>query len=425
MDYPVPDESAVRKNFDAASEVYAAIGVDVKKALSKLKKTKISLHCWQGDDVGGFENPDASLSGGIMATGNFPGKARNPGELRQDLDKALSFIPGKHRVNLHAIYLENNGKFVDRDQVGTEHFAGWLEWAKAKGLKLDFNPTFFSHPKAASGFTLSNADKGIRDFWIEHARRCRHIAAHFAKELEDSTVINFWVPDGSKDLPADRWSPRKRLVESYDAIFSDKVSMMVKDAVEGKLFGLGSEEYVPGSNEFYLAYAVSRKIMPCMDMGHYHPTETIHDKLSAVLSFIPEVLVHVSRPIRWDSDHVVIFNDDIMNLSRELVRGDALERVYLALDYFDASINRIAAWTIGARSFQKSLLFAMLEPVAELKKLESEGCNAEKLALMEESKSMPFGAVWDYFCLESGAPAGMSWLNDLKKYEKDVLSKRS
>ncbi len=423
MAYPVLNEAEISKSFESAKAFYGEFGVDVDSALEKLSGLEVSMHCWQGDDVGGFES-QGELSGGIMATGGFPGKARNADELRQDIDKAMSLIPGPRRLNLHAIYLENGGKQVDRDEVGIEHFSNWMDWAKANKVKLDFNPTFFSHPKSESGFTLSSADDGIRKFWIEHGKRCRKIALEFAKELGGPSVINFWVPDGAKDLPADRWAPRQRLAESYDEIFSEKIGDSVKDAVEGKLFGIGSEEYVAGSNEFYLAYSLTRKILPCLDMGHYHPTETIHDKVSAIMTFAPEALIHVSRPIRWDSDHVVIFNDDLMSLARELVRGDALDRVYLATDFFDASINRIGAWVVGIRALKKALLFAMLEPVSMLKQLESEGRGAERLAMMEETKSMPYGAVWNYFCMMHETPAGSAWLNELRNYETSVLNNR-
>lgn len=424
MSYPVNSSSIIEKRYKDAKESYARLGVDSDKALKLLAKISISMHCWQGDDVGGFEVKDSKLSGGIMATGGFPGKPRSADELRSDIEKAFSLIPGKHRLNLHAIYLETNGKFVDRDAISVKQFSRWLDWAKERGIKLDFNPTFFSHPKAASGYTLSSQDPAVRSFWVEHGKRCREIAADFAKKLNDISVLNFWIPDGAKDFPADRWSPRSRVMESLDRIFEGKANPKVKEAVEGKLFGIGSEEYVVGSHEFYFAYALTRKKLACLDMGHYHPTETIHDKLSAVLSFMPEALIHVSRPIRWDSDHVVICNDDLINLARELVRGDALDRVFLAPDFFDASINRIGAWVIGMRSLQRALVFALLEPVKQLKALEKEGRGAELLALSEECKELPHGAVWDYFCLRSGVPNGASWLNELRSYEKNVLMKR-
>ncbi len=425
MVYPVLKKGSVEKRFKDAAEVYASYKVDVSKALEKLKKVQVSLHCWQGDDVGGFEvKEDKTLTGGIMSTGAFPGKARNGEELRADLEKAMSLIPGKHRVNLHAIYLESKGKFVDRNEIGPEHFTEWVSWAKKNGYKLDFNPSFFSHPKSASGLTLSHPDKNIRKFWVEHGIRSREIAADFAKKLNSKVVNNVWIPDGAKDIPADRWAPRERLIESLDAIFAKKVDSKVKDAVEGKVFGIGSEEYVVGSNEFYLSYAITHNKLVCMDMGHYHPTEVVHDKVSAVLPFVPELLIHVSRPIRWDSDHVVILNDDLQMLAKEIVRGNALDRVYLATDFFDGSINRIGAWVTGVRSLQKALLIALLEPSDILKKLELEGKGAEKLAMMEETKTLPFAAVWDYFCETAGVPVGSAWLNDMVDYEKKVTSKR-
>ena len=407
-----------------AKELYASLGVDTEKAMKALSGVKVSMHCWQGDDVGGFEVNETGLTGGIMATGNHPGRARNADELRKDAEKAFSLIPGKQRFNLHAIYLESKGKFVDRDNVSAEQFSGWIDWAKEQGVGLDFNPTFFSHPKSSSGMTLSNPDKSIRRFWIEHGIRSREIAAEFSRKLKSACVNNVWVPDGMKDAPADRLAPRQRLRESLDEIFKAKVGGNVKDAVEGKLFGIGSEEYVVGSHEFYLAYSITRKKLVCMDMGHYHPTETINDKLSAVLPFVPELLIHVSRPIRWDSDHVVIMNDDLLNLAKEIVRCDALGKVYLATDFFDASINRIGAWVIGMRSLQKALLFALLEPGAILKKFEIGGHNAEKLALSEELRTLPFGDVWNYYCESKSVPVGTSWIGELEKYDMEVLSKR-
>jgi L-rhamnose isomerase len=416
-------DSTVEKNFKEASEIYASMGVDVEKALRTMEELPVSMHCWQGDDVAGFEVSEQELSGGIMTTGNYPGKARSADELRTDAEMAFSLIPGPLKFNLHAIYLETNGKFVDRDAVEPAHFANWMDWAKEKKIGLDFNPTFFSHPKADAG-TLSSPDAGIREFWIEHAKRCRAVAEAFSKELNDTTVVNYWVPDGLKDIPADRWSPRKRLAESYDAIFAEDLDGDVKEALEGKLFGIGSEEYVVGSNEFYLGYAISRNKLLCMDMGHYHPTEAIHDKVSAAMTYIPELLLHVSRPIRWDSDHVVIMNDDLLSLAREVVRGGVLDKLYFATDFFDASINRIGAWTIGIRSFKKALLFALLEPVETLKRLELENRGAERLALQEEAKTLPHAAVWNYFCLKSGVPVGPAWIDSMREYEERVLSKR-
>jgi len=424
MKFPAVPGKMIGSRYNEAKEIYASLGVDTEKAMKTLSSVKISMHCWQGDDVGGFEVNETGLTGGIMATGNYPGRARNADELRKDAEKAFSMIPGKQRFNLHAIYLESDNKFIDRDKVSARHFSRWIEWAKEQGIGLDFNPTFFSHPKSSSGMTLSNPDKAIRKFWIEHGIRSREIASEFSGKLNGRTVNNLWIPDGMKDIPADRSGPRQRLLESLDEIYKSKVAGDVKDAVEGKLFGIGSEEYVVGSNEFYLAYSITRKKLVCMDMGHYHPTETIHDKLSAVLPFAPELLIHVSRPIRWDSDHVVIMNDDLVNLAKEIIRCDALGRVYLATDFFDASINRIGAWVIGVRSLQKALLIALLEPSGTLRKLELAGRNAEKLALSEELRALPFGDVWNFYCESKSVPAGASWIGELEKYEKDVLSKR-
>lgn len=424
MGYKYISDCEIERNYVAAKEIFAGFGVDADKALAALRDVKVSAHCWQGDDVAGFEVKQQSLSGGIMATGTHPGKARNPAELRQDLDKALSLVPGKHKVNVHAIYLETDGKRVERDEIGVEHFANWLSWAKERGVGLDFNPSFFSHANSADGFTLSHPNADIRRFWIEHGRRCREIGAAFAAELKEPCVINFWIPDGYKDTPADRWAPRKRLLESLDTVFRDDLGTGLKDAVEGKLFGIGSEEYVVGSNEFYLAYAVARKKLPCLDMGHYHPTESVADKISAVLAFVPELLLHVSRGVRWDSDHVVTLNDELRKLGQEVVRGDALGRVYLATDFFDASINRIGAWVIGLRNTLKSVLYALLEPNARYRELENAGRFAERLALMEEAKDLPMGRIWDYHCLKSGVPAGAAWLDDMLAYEQGVQDKR-
>ena len=407
-----------------AKERYLQCGVDTEKALQELARTPISLHCWQGDDVGGFENFGGTLGGGLVATGNFPGKARTPEELRADLEKAYSLVPGRHRLNLHAIYGEFGGKKVDRDEIAPEHFQNWISWAKKNGLGLDFNPTCFSHPKAADGFTLSHRDKGIRQFWIEHCIRCRAIGAAMGKALGKACVTNVWVPDGMKDTPADRTGPRARLAESLDAVFKTPISPKLNlDSVEPKLFGIGSESYVAGSHEFYLGYALTRKKLLCLDAGHYHPTESIADKISSVLQFMPEILLHISRGVRWDSDHVVILNDDLLAIAREIVANEFLDRVHIGLDYFDASINRVAAWTIGARNMQRALLIALLEPPA-IKAAELGGDYTSRLALQEEARTMPFGAVWDYYCESRGVPAGQSWLAEVKRYEKDVLSKR-
>jgi len=360
-----------------------------------------------------------------MATGNYPGKARTPDELRSDLEKAYRLVPGQYRLNLHAIYAETGGRKVERDELTFDHFRNWTAWARGIGIGMDFNPTFFAHPKAASGWTLSHPDPAIREFWIGHGRACRRIGAQIGRVLGTPCVTNVWIPDGSKDMPADRKSPRLRLEESLDRMFAEKLSAKQNlDAVESKLFGIGSECYVAGSHEFYLAYAVARGTVPCLDMGHFHPTETVHDKLSAVLSFADRLLLHVSRPIRWDSDHVVILNDDLRNVFHELVRGEALDRVFVALDYFDASINRVAAYVIGARATRKALLCALLEPSGTLRELERSGRNAQKLALMEEMKTMPQGAVWDMLCARQDVPVGASWLAEIERYEAEVLSGR-
>jgi L-rhamnose isomerase len=411
---------------ETARQMYADLGVDVEKALATLGATPISLHCWQGDDVGGFERAGATLEGGgIQATGNYPGKARTLDELRSDLDVALKNIPGKHRLNLHAIYGDFGGRKVDRNAIGPEHFQTWIDWAKQRGLGLDFNPTCFSHPLAADGFTLAHADQAVRQFWIEHAIACRKIGAAMGKALGKPAVTNIWIPDGHKDLPADRKGPRQRLEASLDAIFKEHVDPKHnQDAVESKLFGIGSESYVVGSHEFYLGYAVKRQKILCLDMGHFHPTESVADKISSVLQFVPGLLLHVSRGVRWDSDHVVLFDDPTRALFEELVRGDFLSRTAIGLDYFDASINRVAAWIIGTRNAQKCLLAALLEPSAKLRELEAAGNHTARLALIEEMKTMPLGAIWAEHCRRQETPADRKWLADVERYERDVLSKR-
>jgi L-rhamnose isomerase len=415
----------IEQAFNLAKQQYADMGVDVDRAMQLLSGIAISLHCWQGDDVGGFENAGEELGGGLAVTGNYPGKARTANELRADLDKTLSLIPGTHRLNLHAFYAETGGKRVDRNEMKPEHFKNWIGWAKAKGMGMDFNPTFFSHPKAADGFTLANPDAGIRKFWIEHGIACRHIGAAIGKDLKSPCVTNVWIPDGFKDTPVDRKGPRMRLAESLDAIFAEQIDPKLNlDSVESKLFGIGSESYVVGSHEFYLGYAVRNRKLLCLDAGHFHPTEVISDKLSSVFAWLDEVLLHVSRGIRWDSDHVVTLTDELMAIAQELVRGDYLGRVHIGLDYFDASINRVAAWTIGARSMIKALLAALLEPIAMLRKLENEGDFTSRLAMLEEQKLLPLGAVWDYYCQSKNVPVGNQWLKEVKQYEKDVLSKR-
>jgi len=411
----------IEKSFSLAQDRYAEIGVDVDGVLTQLAKVPVSLHCWQGDDVGGFENFGGTLGGGLVSTGNYPGKARTPDELRADAGKALACIPGKHRFNLHAFYGDFGGQKVDRNEIQPEHFRSWIDWAKAIGIGLDFNPTCFSHPQAASGFTLSHPDKAIRKFWIEHCQASREIGAAMGKALGSTTVTNVWIPDGMKDSPADRRGPRERLASALDEVLNAKHNL---DAVEGKLFGIGAESYTVGMHEFYLGYAVKNQKLVCLDAGHYHPTENMADKLSSVLCFVPEILLHVSRGVRWDSDHVVVLNDDLLGIAQELVRGGYLDRTHIGLDFFDASINRIAAWTIGARNMLRALCLAMLDPIARLKASELAGDYTTRLALMEEAKTLPFGAVWDYYCLTQGVPVGEQWLAEVKKYEQQVLSKR-
>lgn len=411
--------------YEAAKELYAAIGVDTEKALQALDSVELSIHCWQGDDVGGFEKDDTALSGGIMATGNYPGKARTPAELWTDLEKAMSLMPGKQKVNVHAIYIDSPVK-ADRNMIETSHFAGWAAWAKENRIGLDFNPTYFSHPKSSDGLTLSHPDAGIRAFWVEHGKRSRKIGEFFGKETKKTCVTNIWIPDGFKDNPIDKMSPRIRLADSLDQIFSFDINPKLnKDAIESKLFGIGSEAYVTGSHEFYMGYVLSRgKAMLTLDAGHFHPTESIAQKISALLVFMPELLLHVSRPIRWDSDHVVVMDDELAAIAREIIRCGALNRVNLALDYFDASINRIAAWVIGARNTQKALLSALLEPVDDLKAAEAEGDYTSRLALTEEYKSYPMGAVWDYYCMTRDVPVREQWLAEVKDYERTVLADR-
>jgi len=412
--------------FHLAKERYAAMGVDVEKALNTLATVKISLQCWQGDDVGGFETTAGLTGGGILATGNYPGKARTPQELRQDAEEAFTLIPGKHRFSLHAIYLEHGGKTIDRDEIEPQHFKGWIDWAKEQGLGLDFNPTYFSHPKAAEGFTLSHADKNIRKFWIQHGIACRRIAAEMGKKLKTPSIVNFWMPDGFKDTPVDRLAPRKRMRDSLDEIFAEEINpKFERDALESKLFGIGSESYVVGSHELMLGYAGARQKLICLDAGHFHPTEGIADKLSACSLFVEEMLLHVSRGIRWDSDHVVIGNDDLRSIAEELVRNNLLNRVHIGLDFFDATVNRIAAWVIGTRAMLKSLLVALLEPIDTLRRFEREGDYTRRLAMLEELKSLPFGPIWDRYCEMNGVPVGTAWIDSVKKYEKNFLSKRN
>ncbi|MCA1295382.1 L-rhamnose isomerase [Paenibacillus sp. alder61] len=417
-------DAKIVENYEYAKDLYSQHGIDVDQVLTQLADIKISLHCWQGDDVRGFLFRDKALSGGIAVTGSYPGRAGTPSELRQDLEKALSLIPGKHKVNLHAIYADTEEK-VDLDQLEPRHFQSWVDWAREQGLGLDFNPTCFSHPKAEDGFTLSHPDRKIRDFWIAHGQASRRIAEYFGKELGQTCVTNFWIPDGYKDTPVDRLSPRRRLKEALDEIFREAIDPRYNiDAVESKLFGIGSESYVVGSHEFYMGYAMSAGKALCLDAGHFHPTEVISNKISSVLMFVDQLLLHVSRPVRWDSDHVVVMDDELLEIARELVRGELLPRTHVGLDFFDGSINHVAAWVIGTRNTIKALLRAMLEPVERLKAAELDKDYTTRLALTEEFKSYPFGAVWDYYCARSGVPVREQWLSEVQAYERDVLLKR-
>ncbi|MFC0272831.1 L-rhamnose isomerase [Metabacillus herbersteinensis] len=415
----------IKESYELAKKEYQKWGINVDEVLEQLKKVPVSIHCWQGDDVGGFEVKKGAFSGGIDVTGNYPGKARTPNELRSDLEKALSLIPGKHRVNLHAIYAETNGEVVERDQLEPKHFENWVNWAKKNELGLDFNPTLFSHEKATDGLTLSHPNQEIREFWINHCIAVRKIAEYFGKELGTPALTNIWIPDGYKDMPSDRLTPRVRLKESLDKIFEEKIDEQYNiDAIESKLFGIGSESYVVGSHEFYLGYALKNNKLCLLDTGHYHPTETVSNKISSMLLFSDKLALHVSRPVRWDSDHVVTLDDELKEIALEIVRNDALDKVMIGLDFFDASINRVAAWTIGTRNMIKAILYAMLVPNEHLKQLQEEGNFTERLALIEEFKTYPFGAIWHYYCEQMGVPVKETWLEDVKKYEYEVLLKR-
>jgi L-rhamnose isomerase len=417
--------SSISSAFALARTRYAEIGVDADAAIQRLSALAVSLPCWQGDDVRGFEDHAGEIGGGLAVTGTHPGRSRTADELRADLEKALSLIPGRHRVNLHASYAETSGK-VPRNELQPEHFRSWIDWAIENTAGLDFNPTFFAHPLAADGFTLAHRDAAVRQFWIDHGIACRRIGAAAGAALGSPCVTNFWVPDGFKDTPIDRLAPRERLTDSLDAIFADAVDPQHNfDAVEAKLFGIGSESYVVGSHEFYLGYAVSRRKLLCLDTGHFHPTESVADKLSAVLLHVPGVLLHASRGVRWDSDHVPLWSDELTAIAHELVRGRFLDRVHLGLDFFDASINRVAAWVLGARAFLKALLYALLEPVQALRAIEAEGDYTTRLVLLEELKTMPFGAVWDEACERGGVPTGAAWLDEIRSYEREVLSRRT
>lgn len=417
-------KQTIEQAYAMAKERYADLGVDTDAALAKLQNISLSLHCWQADDVTGFENPDAQLSGGIQATGNYPGKARNIEELRQDILTATSLIPGRHRLSLHASYADfRSTGAVDRDALRPEHFASWMDWAEANGMKLDFNSTSFSHPKSGM-LTLSNPNEGIRRFWVEHTKRCREIAEEMGRRQGDPAMLNIWIHDGSKDTTVNRIGYRRLLKQSLDEIFAVDYANM-KDCIEAKLFGIGAESYTVGSYDFYLGYGAKYGKIVTLDTGHFHLTESIADKVSSLLLFTPEIMLHVSRPIRWDSDHVVIMNDDTLDLAKEIVRCDALDRVHIGLDYFDASINRIGAYVVGARATQKCVLQALLEPLAKLREYEASDRLFERLALLEEAKNLPWNAVWDMFCLQNDVPAGEAYIADVEKYEKDVTSKRA
>ncbi|HCW98745.1 MAG TPA: L-rhamnose isomerase [Pantoea sp.] len=414
----------IEQAFELAKQRYADIGVDVDQAMARLDSVPVSMHCWQGDDVRGFENPQGALTGGIQATGNYPGKARNAAELRADLEKAMSLIPGPKRLNLHAIYLESD-TLVERDSIEPKHYAGWVAWAKQQQLGLDFNPSCFSHPLSADGFTLSHPDKAIRQFWIDHCKASRRVSAYFGEQLGTPSVMNIWVPDGMKDLTVDRLAPRQRLLSALDEVIADKLDPQHHiDAVESKLFGIGAESYTVGSNEFFMGYATSRQTALTLDAGHFHPTEVISDKISTAMLYVPRLLLHVSRPVRWDSDHVVLLDDETQAIASEIVRHQLFDKVHIGLDFFDASINRIAAWVIGTRNTKKALLRALLEPTERLRQAETAGDYTARLALLEEQKSLPWQAVWEAWCLRHDVPADASWLSSVRDYEKQILSQR-
>jgi len=414
----------VEERYQDAKARYAEIGVDTDAALKKLQDVKISMHCWQGDDVKGFLNPDGELTGGIMATGDYPGAAHTPEQLRQDIEKAFSLIPGKHKLNLHAIYLDTDEP-VDLNEIEPKHFEKWAAWANEQGVGLDFNPTFFSHPMMKDGMTLAHPDQDVRDFWIEHGKRSRKIAEYLGKETGQTCINNFWMPDGMKDNPIDRYSPRKRMMESLDEIFTEELNEeYTQEAVESKLFGLGAEAYTVGSHEFYMGYGLTRDKLICLDAGHFHPTEVISNKLSSLALFSKGIMLHVSRPVRWDSDHVVIMDDELQEIGKEIVRNDLLAKTNIGLDFFDATINRVAAWVVGTRNTQKALLKAMLEPIEDLKAMELELDYTKRMALTEELKDFPYADVWNYFCEQNNAPVGMNWYEEVMNYERDILATR-
>ena len=420
------NKDRIEQAYQLAKEQYAELGVNTDAVLEKMNEVVISLHCWQTDDVGGFETPDSSLSGGgIQATGNYPGKAHTIQQVRDDLEKVLSLLPGKQRLNLHAIYGDFQGERIDRDQIEPIHFQSWIDWCKKQGIGMDFNASCFSHPRAADGYTLSSKNEENRRFWVEHVKRCRKISAEIGKQLGSTCVHNIWIPDGSKDIPVDRNGYRLNLKKSLDESLKVKYpGEWMKDAVESKLFGIGVESMTVGSHDFYLGYAIKNNTLICLDNGHFHPTEQVGDKISACLQWVDEVLLHVTRPIRWDSDHVVTLNEDVQLIASEIVRNNFLSRVKIGLDFFDASINRIGAYVIGTRAAQKAFMIAMLEPTKTLIELEEAGKNFERLALLEELKTKPFGAVWDYWCLKENVPVGESYVAEIQQYEKEVLSKR-
>jgi L-rhamnose isomerase len=420
------NKEQIKKSYQLAKDQYAELGVDTDQFLKQMDDVVISLHCWQTDDVGGFEKEGAELGGGgIQATGNFPGKAKTIIQMRDDLDKVMSLLPGRQRLNLHAIYGEFGGKKIDRDQIEVSHFQGWIDWAKKRKIGLDFNCTCFSHPLADDGFTLSSKNPKIRKFWVEHTKRCRAIAAEMGKQLGTPSVHNIWIPDGSKDTPVDRYTLRKLLKKSLDEIFSVKYpGKYLKDSIESKLFGIGSESMVVGSHDFYLGYAVQNKTMITLDNGHFHPTEQVGDKISSILLYIDELLLHLTRGVRWDSDHVVTFNDELLLIAQEIVRAKALKKVNIGLDFFDASLNRIGAYVIGTRSAQMAFMYAMLEPFDTLVKFEEKGKNFERLSYLELLKTMPFGAVWDYYCMINKVPVGHDYIEEVLNYENKVLSGR-
>lgn len=416
--------NSIEQAWDLAKQRFAAVGVDVDAALARLDTLPVSMHCWQGDDVTGFENPDGVLTGGIQATGNYPGKARNATELRSDIELALTLIPGPKRLNLHAIYLESDTP-VARNKIEPRHFSRWVEWAKKHHLGLDFNPSCFSHPLSADGFTLSHANPEIRQFWIEHCQASRRVSAYFGEQLGTPSVMNIWIPDGMKDTPIDRLAPRQRLLSALDEVISEKLNPEHHiDAVESKLFGIGAESYTVGSNEFYMGYAASRQTALCLDAGHFHPTEVISDKISSAMLYVPRLLLHVSRPVRWDSDHVVLLDDETQAIASEIIRNDLFDRVHIGLDFFDASINRIAAWVIGTRNMKKALLRALLEPTEMLRQLELRGDYTARLALLEEQKSLPWQAIWEGYCQRNDVPVDARWLNAVRDYEQQTLSQR-